>query len=68
MFRYIVPVKDQNIKEKIIRISLFGGAEPVTDLSSVDSGEFNGMTTDINQHRNKGSNHLYLIWKSVKTT
>lgn len=68
MFRYIIPVKDQNIKNKVIRISLLGGTKPVTDLTSVDSGGFNGMTTDINQYRNSVNNHLYLIWKSVKTT
>lgn len=64
MFHYLIPVKDPKVKEKIAEISLLGATSRVT---LVGSGEFDGMTTDINTHRNNGY-HLYLVWKSVETS
>lgn len=66
MFRYLVPVKDPKVKEKITEVALVGLTSRVKNVTSVGSGKFDGMTTDINTHQNDGY-YLYLVWKSVET-
>lgn len=66
MFRYLVPVKDLNVSEKITEVALWGAEGRVKNVACVGDGRFDGMTVDINTHRNEGY-YLYLVWKAVET-
>lgn len=66
VFRYLVPVKDPKVKEKVTEVALVGSTSRVKNVALVGSGEFDGMTTDINTHQTDGY-YLYLAWKSVET-
>lgn len=66
MFRYLVPVKDLKVSEKITEVALWGAEKRVKNVAFVGDGKFDGMTIDINTHRNEGY-YLYLVWKSVET-
>lgn len=63
VWRYLVPVRDKKVMEKITEVSLFGGVNRrVTNVAAVGPN-FDGMT--INMNTNRGDYCLYLIWKSV---
>lgn len=63
-YRYIIPVKDSRVKEKITEVALLSRKERVRNIASVESGVFDGMSIDINANR-KDEPYLYLVWKSV---
>lgn len=65
IWRYLVPIKDQKVKQKITEVYLFGGTNRrVANIAAIEPGNFDGMT--INMNTNRGDYCLYLLWKCVE--
>lgn len=65
MFRYLVPIKDRSVKEKITQVALLRDKSAVGSVGNPTDDEYDGMTPNINLGR---SGYLYVIWKTVKIT
>ncbi|PCH36119.1 hypothetical protein WOLCODRAFT_108250 [Wolfiporia cocos MD-104 SS10] len=67
-YRYLVPVYDQNQKEKITALELFRSSKIMSDTEreEVRKCGYTGVSADIN--KNRRGDYLYLMWKTEITS